>query len=152
MGSEYLKLWYGRELAAATAGRGRFRAGKRRHNGTSWCHVIVFGDPFLTWADDDLLGTATENAPASSSACTAMHGLSTASCRSFFYQQEQSRVQMHFAVPFGFSRVFQVRLLICTNMAPFICHEDTRAFYIRFLKTSSIVNTSSHAVRTYLSL
>ena len=71
----------------------------------------IFGDPFLTWADDDLLGTATENAPATSSACTAMHGLSS-QMPVIFYQQEQSRVQMHFAVPFGFSRVFQVRLLI----------------------------------------
>jgi hypothetical protein len=49
---------------AATGRKGPgSRAGKRRHNGTSWCHVIAFGDPFLTWADDDLLGTGTENAP-----------------------------------------------------------------------------------------
>ena len=52
---------------------------------------------------------------------------------------------MHFAVPFGFSRVFQVRVLIY-NMAPFIYQEDTRAHFIPvFLNASSFVSISSYA-------
>jgi hypothetical protein len=69
------------ETARAGTGCVRPAGKKRRHNGTSWRHVIIFGDPFLTCAAaDDLLGLP----------CIAYR---PASYRPLIFdQQEQARV------------------------------------------------------------